>query len=297
MYTVFTDDTINTLKLPAKSSLINFSLYKELHCPMLFRSFSIKYVGEGCEMYTVNGNKYEVCGGQYLLANHFSEGFIEIDSKSAVKGICIDVAPDLLSDVVASYRRPDAPIADRTLDNFFNTSDFYENKYHAQNTHVGQFLKKIDHEISVNSFQKYQFSDEFFFILAEKIVADHIEVFKQLQNIPSVKYSTRKDLHRRLSKARLIMEDDFGSGLDIKSIAMECGLSEYHFFRLFKSAYGISPHQYLIQMRLIFASNLLKNKNYSVTAAAFSSGFADVYSFSKSFKKYFGFAPSTVIAE
>ena len=98
------------------SYLINFSTLSELYCVAPFRSFSVKYVCRGTEKYHVNGNKYTVEDGQYLLANHFSEGFVEIDN--TVRGICIDVAPDVLSEVVASYRRPDTFIADPGLDTF-----------------------------------------------------------------------------------------------------------------------------------------------------------------------------------
>ena len=70
--------------------------------------------------------------------------------------------------------------------------------------------------------------------------------------------------------------------------------TEYHFYRLFKSVFGISPHQKLVQNRLHFACNLLRSRKATVTEAALSGGFPDVYSFSKSFKKHFGFSPSLI---
>jgi AraC family transcriptional regulator len=80
----------------------------------------------------------------------------------------------------------------------------------------------------------------------------------------------------------------------METVAAECGLSEYHFFRLFKAIFAISPHQYLIRKRLDYAYYQLKNGLSNVSDAAVHSGFADIFAFSKSFKKHFGLSPSLV---
>jgi AraC-like DNA-binding protein len=295
MYNVFTDNSINTQPLPSKSSLINYSLYKELFCPLPFRSFSVKYVSEGCENYTVNGSRYQVKTGQYLLANHFSEGFIEIESKNPVKGICVDVAPDLLSEVVGSFRRPDTPYPDTDLDIFFNTGNFFENKYQIGSTNVGRFLQQLDNELSVNPFGEHRFTNEFYFNLAETIVADHVQVYRQLQSVPSVRSATRKDLLRKLYKAKDYIDQHYLLNLEVKDIAAACFLSEYHFFRLFKSVFGISPHQYTIVKRLEFARQTILKEQSPLSEIAVRAGFSDNSSFSKSFKRHFGFAPSSLV--
>jgi AraC family transcriptional regulator len=69
------------------------------------------------------------------------------------------------------------------------------------------------------------------------------------------------------------------------------GLSEFHFIRLFKQSFSISPYQYIIQCRLAHAQTLLAN-HVSIANTAFDTGFADVFSFSKAFKKAFGMSPS-----
>lgn len=295
MYSIFTDDLINTSPLPKKSSLVNFSLFRELYCPVPFRSFSVKYVSDGCEKYTVNGHPYQVKTGQYLLANHFAEGFIEIESKKPVKGICVDIAPDLLSEVVASQRRPDTPFPDIGLDTFFNSPDFFDNLYTGSETRVGHFFKQLDTELSKNPFCQYAFSPEFYYSLAEKIVADHMPLYKQLQSIPVLKSETRKALFRRVTRGKNFIDNSFKSNLEVKMIAMESNLSEYHFYRLFKTVFGISPYQYLIQKRLHYAKSLLHQGLNSVSRVAMESGFSDIHAFSKSFKKYYGISPSAII--
>ena len=88
------------------------------------------------------------------------------------------------------------------------------------------------------------------------------------------------------------MDEHFLALPTIKHIAIQCNLSEFHFFRLYKKVYGESPYHYMLQKRMEFAAGLLKDPFINVTDVASMSGFADVYSFSKAFKKHFRVAPS-----
>lgn len=76
---------------------------------------------QGDELYRLKERDYLLHQGEYLLCNNHCEGKVSIDSKAHVKGICIDIARDLLSEVVAIYKAPDTNIADLALV-FFSTS-------------------------------------------------------------------------------------------------------------------------------------------------------------------------------
>jgi AraC family transcriptional regulator len=278
--------------MPKNTNLVNFSLLQNFHSAVPFRSFSIKYVVEGCENYAVNGKNYAIKTGNYLLANNFSEGYVEIESKTNVVGICIDIEPVVLSEVVASFRRPDTAFVDLDLDTFFNSPNFLENSYECRETNVGLFLQNLDFANTKKIYQTEGFSKDFYFAIAEKVVADHIPTFKELQNIATIKLQTRKDLWRRINQSKVFIDTYFAQIANIQEIAKEVGMSEYHFFRTFKAVYGISPHQYLLHKRLEYAHKILKNGNFSVSEAALETGFGDIYAFSKAFKKLFGYAPS-----
>ena len=295
MYNVFTDDRLNSSKLPRMSSLLNLSIYRQFYSPVLFRSFSIKYVFEGCEKYTVNDRPYHLNSGQYLLANHFSEGFVEIESKKQVRGICIDISPSVLSEVVGSFVRADMPYTDLRLDTFFNSNTFLENQYDATKTNLGQLLIAIESEISKNPFYAHEFSDEFYYNVAERVVLDQIPKYKELQNIPALKAETRKELLRRVSKGKTFIDEHYRFNIDVPQIAKEAQLSEYHFFRLFRAIYGISPNQCLIRKKLDFAIIQLKRGGKSISDISIDSGFADIQVFSKCFKKHQGVSPSFFI--
>ncbi len=287
---------ITLLDLPKGTNMTNFSILNALSEKLSFRAFSIKCVVEGLEKYDVHGTSYYVKSGEYLLANTFGEGKVAVESKEFVRGLCIDIAPAVLSEVFAHFVKPDTAFPDILLDDFFTTEAFLENKYHTKQTHLGKKLIQIADILCANPFESYQMKEDFYFTLAESIVADHQQTITQLYNINAVKHQTRKDLYRKVLLGREFLVNNTQKSLQIKEVAQEVGLSEYHFFRLFKTAFGISPQQYFLQTRLEKSWHLLQTANYSVTEVATETGFADIHSFSKAFKKRFATSPTQVIS-
>ena len=290
------DKQIKLNDLPRGENLTNFSILNDLSEKHTFRSFSIKYVFEGREHYLVNGSKYTVNSGEYLLANSFCEGKIEIDSNSMVKGICIDVSPTLLSEVFSSYIAPDSPMPDIQLDTFFNSASFLENKYKTSDTKLGKTLAQLSSKFNENPYYDYKLDNEYYNTIAENIIEDHLPIIAQLYRINTVKHNTRKELFRRVCIGKAFLENNFDASISIGDAAKYAALSEYHFFRLFKAAFGITPQQYLIQNRLLKSLDLMHSGNYSITEVSTVAGFADVQSYSKAFKKHFGFSPSIAIS-
>lgn len=280
-----------SVPLPQNTNILNYSILNHFQHKVPFRQFAIKYVIAGVEEYIVNGNKYEISGGSYLLANQFSEGSVTIDNHTPVKGLCIDLSPNLLSEAVGSIVRPDTPYADMALNTFFNAPEFLENCYGAKNTYLGKDLLNLSAILSQNPDQPRAIPDDVFFTIAEHLVIDHIPICKQLQNVKAIKYSTKKDLYRRLLKGKYFIDENFAQSPSIRQIAVIANLSEFHFFRLFKQTFGTTPYQYVLERKLQYANTKLKTQSLSITEIAFQSGFADVHAFSKAFKKQFGIAP------
>ncbi len=75
-------------------------------------------------------------------------------------------------------------------------------------------------------------------------------------------------------------------------LAKECNISNVHLRRLFKKVLGISPIQYLANLRFDKANRLLALSELSVSQIAVECGFSDVYYFSKAYKKRYGHSPS-----
>ena len=88
------------------------------------------------------------------------------------------------------------------------------------------------------------------------------------------------------------IHSNFRSGnIDVSFLAKMSGLSEAYFRKLFKQIHNLSPNQYIIELRLEYASHLLSSQLYTVSEAAYKSGFNDIKYFSKLFKKRYGVTP------
>ncbi len=77
------------------------------------------------------------------------------------------------------------------------------------------------------------------------------------------------------------------------SINTLSALTAYHphyFIKLFKQDMGMSPHQYILRMRLQEAARILRTGG-TVSEAAASVGYADTSSFARAFKSHYGVQP------
>lgn len=95
----------------------------------------------------------------------------------------------------------------------------------------------------------------------------------------------------RIRHAIELISDRLALQCSLSSISREVGMSPFHFARTFSGLVGLSPHQYLLQLRLRRSAMLLR-EGASVTTAALRSGFDNLPHFSRSFRRRFGVNPS-----
>ena len=291
VYDMLTDRHAINQAVSTNNNITVYSCLQQIESNFINNNFAIKYVINGTEQYKTNAKNYSVNTGEYLLLNQTSNVNVHINSKTNVVGLCINLQPQLLKDAVNYYTNANNLSCAIDLNNFFSPNNFLDQKYKAKHTLLGSHLSYIANNLNHLSATGYQ---SFYYELASKIVEDQIPLFKQLQNIPSLKQSTKKELWRRIAIAKDFIDQNYNKTLPIKKIASEAALSEFHFYRLFKNILGITPHQYILKKRLFEAKLILKQNKYCVNEAAQASGFSDIYSFSKAFKKEYGVAPSAI---
>lgn len=277
----------------ANGCKLNYSELSNFYHENPYRSFSIKYVAEGSETYVANGVHYKVQAGEYLLANNFTEGSIQVKENQFAKGICIDLSNDMIAEVLAQGAHHDIE-QELILSNFFNSNLFVENKYHGSFTRLGKKLHHLNTFIQLNNEDDIYFQNDFYFQLIEALISDYIPVFSQLQRLRSKKNETKKDLWRKSNEAKNKMNECYLQPMTIREIALSVGLSEYYFFRLFKSIHQISPYQYILHKRLNYAIALLKKTDMSIAEIAEASALGDLPNFSKLVKKTFGVSPTAI---
>lgn len=96
-----------------------------------------------------------------------------------------------------------------------------------------------------------------------------------------------------LSDMMKIVEQNMTNyNFSIEFLAEKIGLSRSNLFRKVKGLTGLSPSEFITQIKMNHAAELLKNnKGIRISSVAFESGYNDPRYFSTTFKKFFGKSP------
>src|SRR5207237_10473827 len=99
---------------------------------------------------------------------------------------------------------------------------------------------------------------------------------------------------RRLYRARDFLYSCYRDRVSVADAARIAAMSPFHFQRMFKSAFGVTPMQFVQRRRLASARHLLTTTEEDVTSICLAVGFESLGSFSALFKREFGVPPSKV---
>ncbi|WP_233857897.1 helix-turn-helix transcriptional regulator [Paraburkholderia sp. HD33-4] len=99
-------------------------------------------------------------------------------------------------------------------------------------------------------------------------------------------------LLRRLLRAKDRIDAASHEAWPVRRLAEVSGVSEAHFARSFKRAFGVPPHRYLLTRRIEQAATLLRDTDLGITAIAFATGWESLGTFGRVFRDITGLSPS-----
>jgi AraC-like DNA-binding protein len=277
-----------TIYFDEDKNSIRYSQIKNIEAEIQFTGLGVKYVASGSEIYHANGKKFIVKEGEYIIGNDFTSSVVKIDQEEAVHGLCIDISSQIISEVSEFH-----DLSGTDLKEFLLSDQFFVNRYNVKNTTLGYTLQEINRKIQNSTIRNDLQRNELFYSLAESIVTDQRFIFEHLSKMDFKKVSTNEEIFRALLTAKNFIDENLLKELSLDQICLQAGLSKYHFIRLFKSTFGISPYQYFKRKLLELAKkDLISGKTVSEVYAIY--GFSDLAAFSKGFKQQFGVAPNKV---
>lgn len=98
--------------------------------------------------------------------------------------------------------------------------------------------------------------------------------------------------HEQTHLAHRLLEQNYTTPITIQQLSHEVALSPYYLIRLFRRIYKQTPHQYLIELRITRAKELLSHSDLSITDICTDVGFESLGTFSAMFRKIAGLSPS-----
>lgn len=100
-----------------------------------------------------------------------------------------------------------------------------------------------------------------------------------------------------IAAAVRFIEESYAEPVTVDAMARAARMSRFHFSRRFRDATGASPYQFLTDVRMERAAELLRRGRHGVTEAAMSVGLSDPGRFARTFRARFGVAPGAYAAE
>ena len=104
-----------------------------------------------------------------------------------------------------------------------------------------------------------------------------------------VKSSKMRDYY--IKEAIHYMEQNFQNNITIEDIAAVCGINRSYFGKIFKNSTGRSPQEFLMNYRMVKATELLKLTSLSIADIGSAVGYENQLHFSRAFKNVYGISP------
>lgn len=163
---------------------------------------------------------------------------------------------------------------------------------HYTNASLKNFLPLlIDLGSSCASFHALK-ADMVIRTILDHVIYENFVAIQTSSKLEVTKKTTRVALYKRMSMVREWVRRNYASSVTLQQMADIALLNPYHFLRIFKRTFGITPHQYLTDVRIAEAQTLLLETHESISSVCNAVGFDSISSFSRLFKGKVGVAPS-----
>jgi len=138
---------------------------------------------------------------------------------------------------------------------------------------------------------------EFYTLFQKILYTKNIDIEKDIKIIIKnlfksyAKVSQNKE-SQRILKIKALIESPNASSLSVDKIAKHIGYNKSYFIRFFKKEVGLTPQQYILNVKINHAKNLLTyTKKDSLSTISLEAGFFDQSHFNRNFKSLFGTTP------
>lgn len=261
---------------------VRCSSVKQHDAMVTFAPIAIKTVIQGAENYHFGKKNFRAQANKVIVGNQFSKARVLIDSQTDVKGMCIDFGQNTINKYLEEL----------------NLSTAFQDSVLEQQ-HLAGELKSQSIFLQQDLFQLYQLlQDDHKQMVIQDILYTLLDTYFQIQKfrlenaslLPFKKEDTRIFNADILLDSKIYLEQHLDQDVNLEQLSAQVGLSKFQLLRLFKQAFGQTPHQFLIQLRLNKAQGLLKT--HAINEVAQLTGFSDSSAFGKAFKLNFGITPT-----
>jgi AraC family transcriptional regulator len=149
---------------------------------------------------------------------------------------------------------------------------------------TASLIRLLEAEVRSDGFYGSLYVDHLLYALTSRIL-----MVKSQEDRPTSRNALPLPRLRRVVER---MQANLSTDLDLKLLAAESGYSRNHFLRMFRTATGFTPHQYLIRLRVMKAQALIRDRSARLIDVALACGFSNHAHLSRIFRQIIGATPS-----
>lgn len=249
---------------------------------------SIKCAFGGTEMYKISDRYYAVTDDAYFVCNEGQYYSSFIAAKKPVESFTINFTGTFVDQVKGSFY-PDAKLIDDPGFTGGGSCEFIE-KLYCHSSGVSNSITRLRH-LAKNFGENKGMIVEIYYLLLQNLMLSQQHVLNEVKHVKAVKQSTQNELYKRLHYAKDYIESCYADDITLEKLAQISCLNSAYLLRSFKRYFGQTPYQYLINKRMSVAARLLTTTAMPVFEICFETGYTDVSSFCRLFKKFYEYPP------
>ena len=250
---------------------------------------SIKCAFGGTEMYKISDRYYAVNDDTCFICNEGQYYSSFIAAKKPVESFTINFTDAFVKQVRSSLYADAYLLDDPGL--VAGACGFVEKLYNNSGG-LSACLAELK-GLAKNFSQNRGEISEGYYLLLRQMMLSQGHILDEVKRVKAVKASTRKELYKRLHYAKDYIESCYAEEITLEKLAQIACLNSAYLLRNFKQYFGQTPYQCLINKRVAVAAGLLISSGMPVSEICFNTGYADVSSFCRLFKKTFNCSPES----
>jgi AraC family transcriptional regulator len=243
----------------------------------------------------VDGRHIAVDDDTFLILNAGRRYASRIDELNPVHTFSIFFEPRLAQEVLHALKMPAETLLDRPPGEVSPPVEFGE-ELREHDGLVTPALTSIRQSLDVGVGDDLWLDEQLRLLLGRMLCAERAHR-QTTELLPSTRPATRRELHRRLRLAGTYIHTFFREPIGLKDMAAAAHLSPFHFLRLFKAVYGVTPSMYLNRKRTVAAQRLIRQSAWTMIEIAEFVGFGSRTSLFRHLKAFEGAVPRELNAK
>jgi AraC-like DNA-binding protein len=247
-----------------KSRRAEYSRYRQ--------TLSIKAVSNGTEHYYLDRRRLSVTDETYLILNEDQEYSSVLEAPREALSFCIFFRPGMAGELASASRMSTSRALDAGFDPGMRRLEFAEH-LRRHDSCVSPVLRYIRHHLHSGVADAGWYEEQFEYLLG-RMIRNEQALTLLPERVACMSKAKRRELMRRLHWSTDYMHSNLHRELTLSDLARAAHLSSYHYLRLFRQVFEMTPMAYLRKQRTQRALALLSATSLEIQEIADQVGFS-----------------------